>query len=163
MIRRRQKFCIDQLLSIASGLIEDLTKGKGCLVETDNEMERFDCSSILLGNAILAMHKYMRSKLSDKSSWIASPTSMCDWMKGVAEGVNGPARSIIQGRYNYRTYDYSPHHHTSCSRQSEVSGQINAVHNDIVSGMKLAEFGNSEFRALVAQHEEHQARDTHNE
>jgi len=100
-----------------------------------DEQEHFVCSLISPGNAHLGLREHVGPDWCLRSSWTTNPRQLCDLVKEVARRLNGPAR-LNSSRRKYN--DYPLYRHEPCSQHLEMLRQIDAVHNDIVPGMKLA-------------------------
>ena len=141
---------ISSYYQLCFNLTETLKGGNHCKLANDghydNEEAAFDCSSIALGNAILAAKEICSGDNWELiENWTGSIDHYRERMKRFAERLGGPYR-IFGRRSGYRHY--------RCSLSQEILPEIDTIYQNCTVGLKLEIVGNHVYRKAVSSGDE---------
>jgi hypothetical protein len=130
-------------------LVSDLEKGQSCrrndrFIEED---EQFNCSSIQLGNAILALKVNLGPDWQSEQNWANNLTDLYNALRRVGERLQGP--SLLRDNRDYHSRR-DPGNHSSCSQSGRFCEQLEPIYKAATAGLPFQEFGNMAYRTLRA-------------
>jgi hypothetical protein len=139
-------------------LVEELEAGYGCKAleqpcgfedgeKPDPKPTRnaFYCSSMLLGNALLALGKEFGPRWRDGSVWSESVDKVCGHLEEVSRKLDGP--SVLEEHSTRVYYDRkSRESHSNCVRSTSFADQLGTIYRSHSQGLKLEEVGNRFYR-----------------
>ncbi len=118
--------------------MKDLERGQSCQSEeAPNASEKFDCSSIQLGNAILAFRSQLGADWEHNENWTRSTNDRYAALKGVGKKLKGPKRLISNRNLKI---------HGSCARSDGFFAQLKSIYETAIAPLSFREFGNMVYR-----------------
>lgn len=146
---KRQR-CADRFRRLSKDLIDDLEQGQSCKAVNSSrgcrEKDAFDCSSILLGNASLALREAFGPSWRLEEAWAGSLTELYQKMKKIGSRLTGPSR-ICEEYDDYYSRERQNHH--DCTKSTEFLHPMKPIYDQATVGLQLDKVGNAFYRELV--------------
>ena len=133
--------------------MNQLEEGQSCLLGDRHDLkdEKFDCSSIQLGNAILAFKANLGSNWQCEQNWTRSINDLYGALKSAGEKLRGPRRlRDVHDSY----YSRNGNDHSSCVRSLWFNGQLELTYVAAIASLPFREFGNMAYRTLRIEEED---------
>jgi len=149
---------LDSFRLLCCTLVEDLEQGNTCTFRNESERQpdqgdpdqgvfdyrSFDCSSMKLGNALLALRAICGKEWRSIETWSRSIRQHYKQLQEVAAKLDGPSRICR----NPRARRHGQERHDMCSLSNKFLGQIEQVYDSAVTGLNLQELGNHVYRVV---------------
>jgi len=135
-----RRAALDTFRLLCCTLVEDLEQGNTCTFGDGNrcrpDQGAFDCSSMILGNALLALRANCGKEWKSAETWSGSVWQHYKQLQEVAVKLDGPSQ-IRYGQHK---------DHWECGLSYKFLGQIKQVY--ATTGLKLQELGNHVYRVV---------------
>ena len=151
MIEKAREDCLRSFHESCTEFVHTLEAGQGCSntkSETrDNlekiKMERFNCSSLLLGNTLLALREYCGPHWNLCSTWSDSIELHRETLRKVSNRLDGP-NHIIHSNQSESFGSYSSRIHSTCSMSDKFIKSIEtaykAAYDTMLSDIRVKTF-----------------------